>query len=117
MTRRFEKVAVLGLGLLGGSVALAARERGLAACVAGASRRREVLDSALERGAIDEAAGYEGAVSGADLIVLATPVFAMSRVAGYLAHWREQMTDNRIFRPTQVFVGGHDAKYTPLELR
>jgi citrate synthase len=48
---------------------------------------------------------------------LFTPVFAMSRVAGYLAHWREQMTDNRIFRPTQVFVGSHDAAYTPLKLR
>jgi cyclohexadieny/prephenate dehydrogenase len=85
VTRRFEKVAVLGLGLLGGSVALAARERGLAVRVAGASRRREVLDAALERGAIDEAAGYEGAVSGADLIVLATPVFAMADVARAIA--------------------------------
>jgi citrate synthase len=48
---------------------------------------------------------------------LFTPVFAMSRVAGYLSHWREQMADNRIFRPTQVFVGSHDAEYTPIEGR
>jgi citrate synthase len=48
---------------------------------------------------------------------LFTPVFAMSRVAGYLSHWREQMADNRIFRPTQVFVGSHDTEYTPIESR
>ena len=31
-----------------------------------------------------------------------TPIFAMSRAAGWLAHWLEQMQDNRIFRPRQV---------------
>jgi len=36
-----------------------------------------------------------------------TPVFGLSRVAGYLAHWREQMQDNKIFRPRQIYVGEH----------
>lgn len=36
-----------------------------------------------------------------------TPVFGISRVAGYLAHWREQMQDNKIFRPGQIYVGEH----------
>ena len=36
-----------------------------------------------------------------------TPVFGISRVAGYLAHWREQMQDNKIFRPRQIYVGEH----------
>ena len=40
-----------------------------------------------------------------------TPVFAIARTAGWLAHWAEQMRDNRIFRPTQVYVGEHDKSY------
>ena len=80
MTPRFERVAVLGLGLLGGSVALAAKSRGIAACVVGATRKRDVLEAALRRGAIDEAAGFDEAVDGADLVVLATPVFAMDEL-------------------------------------
>lgn len=34
-----------------------------------------------------------------------TSIFAISRCAGWLAHWREQLADNRIFRPTQVYTG------------
>lgn len=48
---------------------------------------------------------------------LFTPVFAMSRVAGYVAHWREQMRGNKLFRPTQVFTGSHDAKYVDIDAR
>tara|TARA_B100000700_G_C15040824_1_gene855254 strand:- start:1253 stop:2452 length:1200 start_codon:yes stop_codon:yes gene_type:complete len=36
---------------------------------------------------------------------LFTPVFAISRVAGWLAHWREQLGANRIFRPSQIYTG------------
>jgi citrate synthase len=43
-----------------------------------------------------------------------TPIFALSRVVGYLAHWREQMVDNKIFRPAQVYVGKHDQHYVPI---
>ena len=43
-----------------------------------------------------------------------TPIFAMARVAGYLAHWREQIADDKLFRPTQVYVGEHDAVYVPI---
>jgi cyclohexadieny/prephenate dehydrogenase len=77
VTQPFRRLAVLGLGLLGGSVALAAKRRGLAARVAGAARREEPRARALARGAVDEAGDFEAAASGADLVVLATPVFAM----------------------------------------
>jgi prephenate dehydrogenase len=81
VSRRFRRLAVLGLGLLGGSVAAAARERELADCVVGFGRRREPLDRALERGLVDEVAGdIAEAVQSADLVVLATPVHAMSAV-------------------------------------
>jgi citrate synthase len=48
---------------------------------------------------------------------LFTPVFAISRVAGWLAHWLEQLKNNRIYRPEQIYVGKHDVPYVPLEKR
>lgn len=46
-----------------------------------------------------------------------TPIFAIARVAGWLAHWHEQLADNRIFRPEQIYVGKSDTKFVPLEAR
>ncbi|MBI4719486.1 MAG: citrate synthase [Planctomycetes bacterium] len=46
-----------------------------------------------------------------------TPVFAMARAPGWLAHWLEQLRNNRIFRPTQRYVGTHDQPYTPIDTR
>ncbi len=46
-----------------------------------------------------------------------TTIFAISRSAGWLAHWREQLGDNRIFRPTQVYTGQPPRDYTPLNKR
>lgn len=48
---------------------------------------------------------------------LFTPIFAIARVAGWLAHWKEQLALNRIFRPTQIYVGSHNLHYTPIEAR
>ncbi len=48
---------------------------------------------------------------------LFTPIFAIARVAGWLAHWKEQLAVNRIFRPTQVYTGTHDAPYIPMAER
>ena len=38
-------------------------------------------------------------------IDLFTPIFAISRTAGWLAHWIEQVSNNKIFRPTQNYIG------------
>ena len=46
-----------------------------------------------------------------------TPIFAIARVAGWLAHWHEQLNGNRIFRPEQIFTGKMDVPYVPLEKR
>lgn len=46
-----------------------------------------------------------------------TPIFAISRAAGWLAHWREQLSDNRIFRPTQVYIGEPIRDYISIEKR
>ena len=46
-----------------------------------------------------------------------TPIFAMSRVSGWLAHWIEQIQDNKIFRPTQNYVGSDDRAYIDINDR
>lgn len=48
---------------------------------------------------------------------LFTPIFAISRVSGWLSHWLEQLKGNRIFRPEIIYVGKHDLEYVPLEKR
>lgn len=85
MTPVFERLAVLGLGLLGGSVALAARRAGVAARVVGAARRPEVRRQVLASGAVDEVADFPEAARGADLVVLATPVAAMPELVRAIA--------------------------------
>jgi prephenate dehydrogenase len=85
LSRGFECVAVVGLGLLGGSVALAARSRGMAARVVGATRRQEARQRALDAGAVDAILPLEEVAVGADLVVLATPVYAMSEMLRRLA--------------------------------
>ena len=48
---------------------------------------------------------------------LFTPIFAIARGAGWLAHWKEQIGENRIFRPTQIYTGPHDQPYASVERR
>ncbi len=46
-----------------------------------------------------------------------TPIFAIGRIAGWLAHWIEQLNGNRIYRPEQEYTGKAQAAYVPLEKR
>jgi citrate synthase len=48
---------------------------------------------------------------------LFTPLFAISRVAGWSAHWIEQVSQNRIYRPIQQYIGDHGREYIPIEQR
>lgn len=48
---------------------------------------------------------------------LFTSIFATARVAGWLAHWKEQLEANRIYRPTQIYTGSHKLNYIPLDQR
>ena len=48
---------------------------------------------------------------------LFTPVFALARAAGWLAHWKEQLGANRIYRPTQLYTGASERDWLPLEQR
>lgn len=46
-----------------------------------------------------------------------TALFAVARSAGWLAHWREQISNNRIYRPTQIYIGSELRDYTPVSER
>ncbi len=46
-----------------------------------------------------------------------TPMFAMARVAGWLAHWLEQLKENKLYRPDQIYEGEHGRRYLPLDQR
>jgi citrate synthase len=48
---------------------------------------------------------------------LFTPIFAIARTAGWLAHWKEQLGANRIFRPSQIYTGSARRDWSPLEAR
>jgi len=69
------RLSIIGVGLLGGSLGLAARSTLNGCKIVGYGHRRETLERALEIGAIDEAAAdLKRAVQGADLVILCTPV-------------------------------------------
>jgi prephenate dehydrogenase len=76
----FTRVYLLGAGLIGGSLALDARARGLAGRVEGWDEDPEALSRALELGLLDAAVPFvPSRLASFDLVVLATPVLAISR--------------------------------------
>jgi prephenate dehydrogenase len=118
------RVAIIGLGLIGGSIGLALKEVGeLGWEIVGYVRRPEVASIALSLGAVDRTeTNLKEAVKEADLVIIATPVLTIKRIlaqiASYLPHgcivtdtgstkvevmrWAEE-----ILPPTVDFVGGH----------
>jgi prephenate dehydrogenase len=118
----FQRVAIAGLGLVGGSWGLALRSAGFRGRRVGADRA-EVLERALACGAIDEAApDLSTAVRGADLVILATPVGAILDLLPRLkepAAPQALITDvgstkrlitrraGEIFGDAPLFLGGH----------
>jgi prephenate dehydrogenase len=85
----FEKVAFIGLGLIGSSLARVLRAKGLARQIVASTRSQTTLDHAITLGVID--AGFSSpvdAVIDADLIVLAMPVGATE--CNYYRRWKYQ---------------------------
>lgn len=70
----FNKVAIIGVGLIGGSIALAMKKRKLAAKIIGVSRHKKTLSLAKKRGAIDSGSQDIRIIKDADLLIFATPV-------------------------------------------
>jgi cyclohexadieny/prephenate dehydrogenase len=78
----YNRVALIGLGLIAGSMALAMRRHGLAAEIVGHARSEETRAAALKIGLVDAVFDTAAeAVQGADLVVLCVPVGAMEAVA------------------------------------
>ena len=82
----FNRVALIGLGLIGGSIAWAAKRGGAAGSIAGYARSAESRDKVRELGFCDEVFDTAAeAVQGADLVILCVPVGAMAAVAAEIA--------------------------------
>lgn len=80
------RLAIVGVGLVGGSLGLAVRRRGLAREVVGCGRGRANLDVALRRGLVDRAVtDVAEAVRDADVVVLAVPVGTCGPLAAEMA--------------------------------
>ena len=81
-----KKIAVLGLGLIGGSLGLALNQAGVAKHIFGYDSNLDATHIALEIGAITEICDTaEKAVQQADLVILATPILAMPELLGRIA--------------------------------
>ena len=80
-----ERLVVFGVGLIGGSFALALKAGGRVRRVVGVGRSRATLVTALDRAIIDEAATDATAVRGADFVLVATPVGQMPAVFAAIA--------------------------------
>lgn len=71
----YKQVTIIGVGLLGGSLALAARKWGMAETIIGFGRNQDTLQRAKDQGVIDDwAKDIAEAVKGSDLVVLCSPV-------------------------------------------
>jgi prephenate dehydrogenase len=123
MALLFNRLVIAGVGLIGGSLGLAARERGLVGAIIGFGRTEANLRVALDRGIID-AYTFDPAEAarGTDLLLLAVPVEAAGPTAEQFAPFlpsgcvitdagstKEQIVINmeRLLPPTLPFVGAH----------
>ncbi len=86
-------LAVVGVGLIGGSFAAALRQAGQVGRVLGVGRNAQSLERAVALGLIDEAVTAEAAASQADLIMLATPVGGLTNV---LSQMRPHLSPNAV---------------------
>lgn len=123
MKQPFPQVAVLGLGLIGGSIALDLKKNRLAKRVVGYNRSAASRRSALRRKACDAVfSDPTKAVAGADLVILATPVRHIPALAKQIAPYLKPgavVTDvgstkekivvqaGRFLKSGNPFVGGH----------
>lgn len=75
------KVAIVGIGLIGGSFALTVRDKGIATEIIGVENSPAHAEKALSRGLVDRVLPLDEAIAAADLVVLATPVDSIPMLA------------------------------------
>ncbi|MFT6169131.1 MAG: cyclohexadieny/prephenate dehydrogenase, partial [Celeribacter sp.] len=86
MSVMYERVALIGLGLIAGSMSLAMRRGGVAGEIVGYARSHDTRDTARDMGLVDRVCDSAvEAVKDADLVILAVPVGAMGSVMAEIA--------------------------------
>jgi prephenate dehydrogenase len=117
----FNRLAIIGVGLIGGSVALALKQAGQTGRIVGIGRNRDDLQEALRLGVVDEIADTSEAVRDADAVLLATPVgqfpAIMQAIAPHL-HPQAVVTDagstkGDVIAAAQANLGAHLARFVP----
>jgi prephenate dehydrogenase len=115
-------LVVIGVGLIGGSFALALKQAGIAKRVIGVGRTRTNLETALSLGVIDEATSDAAqAVRNADLVLLATPVGQMPQVMAEIASALDERTvvtdggstKQDVIAYAKRFLGRHFERFVP----
>jgi prephenate dehydrogenase len=117
------RIAIIGLGLIGGSIGLALRKADAGFEVVGFARRPEVASRAFELGAVDRTeVSLLSAVKGADLVIISTPAMAMNGILAEMGVGLRQgsiVTDTastkarvldwaeQALPPSVSFIGGH----------
>ena len=116
-----QKVAIIGLGLIGGSIGLAIKHK-IDAQVIGFDINPNSATTALAMGAIDQAGSFPESVQQADLIFIATPISQVVKTMGKIMPWIKKdtiITDvasvkqsiisriSKLTRPDITFIGGH----------
>lgn len=90
---KIQRMCIIGVGLIGGSLARAMKTAGACQEIVGCGRHPESLQKAIDLGVIDRfETRISAAVAGADLIVIATPLGAMAQVFRDLAEHSDQNT-------------------------
>ncbi len=123
MNLQIKRVAIVGVGLIGGSFGMALKERGLADTVVGVGRNPERLKLAQELGAVDSwTTDLDAGVRDADLVYVSTPVgMELDFISRIVPHVKPGciITDagstkaeisrgtDTLSRPDVHFVGGH----------
>lgn len=93
---QWNRVVIIGVGLLGGSIALALKQRGLARCIGGTGRNAQRLQQAKAAGLIDECyTDIEPATLDADLVIACTPVQQIAK---------DILASTRWAKPTTLFT-------------
>lgn len=81
------KTTIVGLGLIGGSIALELRKSGLASSLVGVDENEEHRSKALQLGIVDTVMSLEESVKSSDLVIVAIPVNAIIKVSNQILNW------------------------------
>ena len=119
---KFNTIAIVGIGLIGGSIGLAVKKKNLADKVIGIGRRKSSLKKALDKKTVDKITLDKSRVKDADLIILSVPVgkivplikelvpyFKKGTVITDVGSTKKEITDKlKNFLPKGInFIGGH----------